>query len=79
MVALRDPAITFGNTPTLELLAHLHHSYGGITEAELDRNTYITKAQCHPPTAIKVPLLQIKYGVDFSLAGDDPKSEPAIL
>jgi hypothetical protein len=76
---IRDPVIRFGNTTPLELLAHLHHTYGGITEAELDRNTYITKAQCQPPTAIEVPFLQIEDRVDFTLAGDDPKSEPTTL
>jgi hypothetical protein len=37
--ALHDPVITFGNTMTLELLTHPHDTYGGIPEAELDRNT----------------------------------------
>jgi hypothetical protein len=79
ITALRGPVITFGNTTTLELLAHLHDTYGGTTEAELDRNTDTVKAQWQPPTAIEVVFLQIEDGVDFVLAGDNPKSEPVIL
>jgi hypothetical protein len=54
IAALRDPVTMFGNTTTMELLAHLHDTYGGIPEAELDRNTNTMKAQWQPPTAIEV-------------------------
>jgi hypothetical protein len=47
--------------------------------AELDSNTERMKQQWQPPTATKVLFLQIKNGVAFALAGDDPKLEPAIL
>jgi hypothetical protein len=79
ITVLHDPAIAFGNTTTLELMAHPHATYGGITEAELDRNTGIMKDQLQPPTAIEVLFVQIEAGVAFALSGDDPKSEPVIL
>jgi hypothetical protein len=53
--------------------------HGCITEAELDRNNDTVKTQRQPPTVIEVLYLQIKDGVYFALAGDDPKSEPVIL
>jgi hypothetical protein len=39
LAALRDPVIDFGNTMTLQLLAHLHDQYRWITESDLDSNT----------------------------------------
>jgi hypothetical protein len=45
MAALHDPGIAFGNTTTLEVLARLHDTDEGITEAKLDSNTDTMKAQ----------------------------------
>jgi hypothetical protein len=69
VTALHYPAITFGNTTTLELLVHLHDTYGGIIETALDRNTDTAKAQWQPPVAIEIMLLQIEEGMFFFLAG----------
>jgi hypothetical protein len=71
------PVVVFGNTTTLKMLTHLHDTYIGITEAELDSNTDTMKAQWQTPIDIKVLFLQIKVGVAFALARDDPKSEQA--
>jgi hypothetical protein len=43
IAALRDPVNSFGNTTTLELLAHLYDTYGDIAEAEMDKNTNTMK------------------------------------
>jgi hypothetical protein len=83
IAALRDPVIAFGNTTTLELLTHLHDTYGGIdggTDGCTDEmNTVTMKDQWQPPTYIEVLYLLIEDSIDFPLAGDDPKSEPIIL
>jgi hypothetical protein len=79
IVALCNPVITFGNTTTLDMWAHLHDTYGGITEAALDGNTDTMKDQWQPPILIEVLYLQIKDGIYVAFAGDNPKSEPAIL
>jgi hypothetical protein len=79
IAALHDPVITFGNTTSLELLTHLHDTYGGITEAYLDRNTDTINAQWRPPTSIEVLFMHIEDGVTFAMAGDNPKSVPVIL
>jgi hypothetical protein len=71
IVVLSNPIVTFGNTTTLELPNHLHDTYGGITEAKLDRNTETMKDQLKPPTSIEVLFLQIEDGVAFALAGED--------
>jgi hypothetical protein len=58
LAALRDPAIAFGNTTTLQLLDHLHDQYGGITEAELESIAEQMKQQWQTPTSIEVLFLK---------------------
>jgi hypothetical protein len=66
--AILDPIIGIGNTTCLDLLmAHLHTTYGSITEAELDRNLDRMKNQLNPQTSIEILFTQINDSVAFTM------------
>jgi hypothetical protein len=74
--AKKNPVTGFGNATCLELLAHLHDTYGQITEKELEDNVTRMRTQWNPLTAIESIFIQIKDRIAFEAEGND---EPTIL
>jgi hypothetical protein len=66
-----DPIIRIGNTTCLQLLTHLHATYGHITEAVLEKSLERMKNQWNPPMSIEILFTKINYGVVFATAGRD--------
>ena len=73
--ALYDETLGWGNTTTLQLLTHLHSTYGGIDEDMLADNLERIKSPWSPPTPIDVLFAQIKSCRRFAQKGGDPISE----
>jgi hypothetical protein len=77
--ALYDDTLGFGNVTCLQLLIHLWHNYGRITQTELDANLLRMAAAWNPPTPIEVLFSQLEDGVRFATAGNDPPSMPSVV
>jgi hypothetical protein len=77
--SLYDDTLGFGNVTCLQLLLHLWHNYGRITQAELDANLLRMAAAWNPPTPIEVLFAQLEDGVRFATAGNDPPSMPTVV
>ena len=74
---LYDETLGWGTTTTLQLLTHLHSTYGGIDDDMLAANLERIKTPWSPPTPIDTLFLQIKSCMRFAKKGGDPISTPA--
>jgi hypothetical protein len=77
--ALYDDTLGFGNVTCLQLLLHLWHNYGRITQTELDANLLRMAAAWTPPTPIESLFAQLEDGIRFATAGNDPPSMPTVV
>jgi hypothetical protein len=59
----RDPMTGFGNKTVLQLLTHLHTTFGRISEKELEHKTARMQMQRNPqrPNQTNGPLMGLKY------------------
>jgi hypothetical protein len=63
----------------IELLTHLHDTYGQITEKELEDNVTCMRTQWNPPTAIESRFVQIEDWNVFAAEGNEDPTKPTIL
>jgi hypothetical protein len=63
----------------LQLLLHLWHNYGRITQAELDADLMCMATAWNPATPIEALFSQLEDGVRFATAGNDPPSLPTVV
>ena len=76
---LHDVALGWGNITTLQLLTHLHDTYGGIDDDMLAANLERIKTPWSPPTPIDTLFIQLKSCMTFAKKGGDPISAPSAL
>ena len=72
---LRHPTVAFANTTVLEMLTHLHTTYGNITTDQLDTNLGDLERAWNPDESIETLWRRVTDCRRFAADGGDPISE----
>jgi hypothetical protein len=70
--AIAHPTMSFAQTTTQQLLAHLWATYGKINVADLMENLERMQAPWHPDQGIDALFAQLKHGREYAAAGNNP-------
>lgn len=75
VVSLSDPDFGYANVTTLEVLTHLHSTYGTLTPADRDANLARMTTPWTPPTPIEALFHQLETGQRFAGLAQEPIAE----
>ena len=70
--ALCDPEFGYAGITTLQMLTHLHNTYGQLTGADRDANLARMNASWAPPVPIEMLFKQLTDGQRQAAAGGEP-------
>jgi hypothetical protein len=76
--ALCDVDFGYANVTTLQLVTHLHDTYGALTPADRDNNLARMQTPWSPPTPIEVLFQQLEESQRFALAAAEPIADTVL-
>jgi hypothetical protein len=76
--ALSDIDFGYANVSTLQMLTHLHTTYGKLTPADRDSNLARMHQPWMPPTPIEILFLQLEDGQRFANAAAEPIADTTL-